>query len=148
MTEKPPTFVAEFHHSGLNAAWIIAAYVVLRPFFLSASGPRTLSVGETSCCASGFRPSIFRPRSGNVRPSHDISTLLFGGPTACDARLAFGMRTMTGTGPDVVTWRTVAFGSFGPKGLAPLKTLFARPSQKLRKLKIAFTADGAFRPVT
>ena len=37
--------------------------------------------------------SILRPRRGHVRPSYDISPAFTGGPTACDARLAFPMAT-------------------------------------------------------
>src|SRR5262249_60989312 len=81
-------------------------------------------------------------------PAHDASPPLSGGPTACDARLAFARRPCTGTGVPPDTISTIAFASFGPAGLTPLKTLLARPSQKLRKLKIALTAEGVLRPVT
>src|SRR6266446_1597007 len=88
----------------------------------------------------------FHHCGGKLRPAHDISTPLLGGPTACDARLAFGMLTVTATGPFGPTWSTVAVGSFGPAGFTPLKMLLARPSQKFRKLKIALMLVGVLRP--
>src|SRR5262249_41788513 len=97
---------------------------------------------------SGRRPRSLRPSCGKLRPAHDISTALLGGPTAWDARLASGSATCTGLGVPPVTVRTNALGSVGPAGFTPLKVLFARPSQKLRKKKMAFTLLGALRPVT
>ena len=41
-----------------------------------------------------------------------------------------------------------AFGSRRPKGLTPLKTYSARPSQKLRKLKTALMTVGVLRGST
>src|SRR5436305_14034728 len=73
----------EFHHFGSNACWIRAAYVVLMPFDGALLiGPSTLSSVATSCLASGCNDSIFLPNFFHVRPSYDISTGLFGGPTA------------------------------------------------------------------
>ena len=49
--------------------------------------------------------------------------------------------------PDRFTtaWRP---GSEAPKGVAPVKTLLARPSQKFRTLYTALITDGELRPVT
>src|SRR4051812_10282897 len=86
--------------------------------------------------------------SDSDRPSDDISTGLPGGPSACEANEEFGrlMATLS-TPPEPLTWPMRASASRDPKGLTPLKSLRARPSQKLRKLKTALTADGVLRPV-
>src|SRR5262245_37124016 len=148
ITVNPPTTAFEFHHFGSNAAWIRAAYETLRPFPGFARGPRTLSVASTCCWPSGVRLRSFRPSCLKFRPLHDISTGLFGGPTACEARLAFLRAIVTGAGMPPLTSRTWAAGSVGPAGFTPLKTLLARPSQKLRKLKMALMLKGVLRPVT
>src|ERR1051326_4617957 len=88
-------------YSGLNAFWIIWIYVVLKPLvpgFRRALEyvPSTLSVGSTSCCWSGMAVSSLRPIFGKIRPSHDISNGLPGGPTDCEARLESGIETWTG----------------------------------------------------
>src|SRR3954453_1315986 len=87
-----------------------------------------------------------------MRPRQDISRSLPGGPTACDARLASGITTIIGVRlPALSATRTLlngstpALGSRRPNGLRPLKTLFARPSQKLRKLNIALIIVGGLR---
>src|SRR3979409_2481265 len=94
--------------------------------------------------------NILRPMFGKIRPPHDISNALPGGPTACDARLANGIEMCTGWGAGEPTMflKMTAFGSRSPNGLTPLKLLFARPSQKLRKLYAALITLGALRPVT
>src|SRR5262249_59049677 len=65
-----------------------------------AYGPRTLSSGSTTCSPNATVPasSILRPRSGNRRPANDISRLLSGGPSACDAADEAGMVTLTSCG--------------------------------------------------
>ena len=79
--------------------------------------------------------------SAKVRPAADISKPLSAGPTACDAALENGIRTTAGTARSVLipfelmyqsSTHTLAFLSCGPNGVTPLKTLLARPSQKLR----------------
>src|SRR3954462_13206395 len=86
--------------------------------------------------------------SDSDRPSDDISTGLPGGPSACEANEEFGrlMATLS-TPPEPLTWPMRASASRDPKGLTPLKSFCARPSQKLRKLKTALIADGVLRPV-
>src|SRR5437879_1844952 len=77
----------ESHHSGWMAARIIASYFIVRPVpGVALRVPRTLSSGATRCDASARAATIFRPKSTKVRPAKDISRLLSGGPTACDAR--------------------------------------------------------------
>src|SRR4051794_19138427 len=99
-----------------------------------------------------------------VRPFADISTSLGSGPTACDASDEFvrhrGPRTCgtpptmaqsavseTKEGASLTTCATLAPVSRTPKGSTPLNSFWARPSQKLRKLKTALITDGALRPV-
>src|SRR4051812_20393500 len=86
--------------------------------------------------------------SDSDRPSDDISTGLPGGPSACEANEEFGrlMATLS-TPPEPLTWPMRASASRDPKGLTPLKSFCARPSQKLRKLKTALITDGVLRPV-
>src|SRR4051812_11180985 len=103
--------------------------------------------------------------SFSVRPSADISTLLGGGPTACDASDAFvrhnGPRgwgipltieqssvSETSCSLPCTTSPTRAPESRIPKGSTPLNSFWARPSQKLRKLNTALITEGALRPVT
>src|SRR3954447_3996484 len=100
-----------------------------------------------------------------VRPSADISTLFGGGPTACDANEALfrqsGPRTCgipltiehsavseTSSSLPLRTSATRAARSRTPNGSTPLNSFWARPSQKLRKLKTALITEGALRPVT
>src|SRR3954451_1925406 len=86
--------------------------------------------------------------SDSVRPSADISTGLPGGPVACEASDELVRLTATrSTAPPAPTWPTRAPWSPAPSGLTPLKSFCARPSQKLRKLNTALTADGVLRPV-
>src|SRR5262245_45690806 len=87
--------------------------------------------------------------SRSVRPSADISTLLPGGPTACEARDALSSDPAVETSDVVAPSKnaTFAFGSRRPNGFTPLKWFCARPSQKLRKLKTALITDGVLRPV-
>src|SRR5262249_28722636 len=88
------------------------------------------------------------PSFGNVRPPQDISIGLSGGPTDWDAALALSIRTATGTtDPSAWTCSTRALGSRGPTGFTPLNKNAARPSQKVRKLKMALMAVGVLRPV-
>src|SRR5689334_11515564 len=58
---------------------------------------------------------------------------------------------LTRTGPSSLPVSSVTIRwdcpSREPKGLLPLQTFCARPSQKLRKLNTASTALGVFRPV-
>src|SRR2546426_7056479 len=96
------------------------------------SGPSTLSFGSTSCRPRGVRLSSLRPTIGKGRLKNDISKSLVGGPTAWDARLELGIRTVTGCGePPPVFTQIRASGSSGPMTLTPLKRLCALPSQKL-----------------
>ena len=63
----------------------------------------------------------------------DISRLLRAGPFACDAALAFSIRTGTSVGvPPGPTRAIWTVGSSRPIGFAALYSLRARPSQKLR----------------
>ena len=75
----------------------------------------------------------------------DISPMLRAGPTACDARLALSMATRTSVSLPPANLITRASGSRLPKGVTPLKMKLARPSQKLRWLKIALIVVGVFR---
>src|SRR6266508_1912633 len=102
---------AELWYLAWNEAWVICAYVVLRPGLSVTlpcaltveleSSPSTLSFGCTFCLLSGTSGSSFlpvfanslRPMFEKVRPAKDISKSLPGGPTAWDARLDMGMRT-------------------------------------------------------
>src|SRR5256885_13227713 len=119
-------------------------YVALRPLVPASRrwldmGPSTLSFESTSCWPSGIAVSILRPMLGKMRPPHDISNALPGGPTACEARLENGTEMCVGCGvvePSAFTKMT-ALGSRSPNGFTPLKLLLARPSQKLRKLNAA-----------
>src|SRR5262245_32966583 len=113
-----------------------------------ARPPRTESDQDTFCRSSGGQLHIFLPNCRKWRPSKDISTALLGGPTAWEARLAGDRLIETFVREPPTTFRMRAPGSPGPAGLTPLKTLLARPSQKLRKLKMALIAEGVFRPVT
>jgi hypothetical protein len=83
-----------------------------------------------------------------VRPAADISTGFRAGPTACDARLAFGMLMSICVGPSGPTYHTRAVGSRRPNGLTPLNSGCARPFQKLRWLNTALITAGACLPVT
>ena len=98
--------------------------------------PSRLSVVSTVCWPSGTVVSILRPMFGKMRPSHDISNGLPGGPTACEARLENGIEMRVGWGVVLPSTflKMTAFGSRSPNGFTPLKLLLARPSQKLRKL--------------
>src|SRR5438093_2629270 len=139
------------HRSFLNASWIIPTYVALRPLpppDVFASRPSTLSVGSTFCPLSGIRFISLRPSCGNERPSHDISVMLFGGPTACDAALELRSRIFTGLGTPPTVRKITALAVAAPCGSTPLNSLRARPSQKLRKLNAALMFVGALRPVT
>src|SRR5207302_2399875 len=79
----------------------------------------------------------------------DISTLLRIGPRDCEHRAEFAMPTWAGPSfPSVPNTSRCSELSRAPNGFAPLQTFCARPSQKLRKLKTAFTALGVLRPVT
>src|SRR4051794_22197029 len=140
---------SEFHQSGVNACWISARYDVARPRpDGSASGPRTLSLALTACSPSGLRDRSLCPTSDSVRPSADISTALPGGATAWEASAEFVRLTATwSTPPAVLTCPTRAAVSRAPNGLTPLKSLCARPSQKLRALKTALMTDGELRVV-
>src|SRR5262249_34850688 len=111
--------------------------------------PRRLSVLDTTWPSRGRRPSIFLPSLSQSRPAADISVLLFGGPTACEAVLALFRRTAVWlTSPRSFATSTRAPASAAPNGLRPLNMLFARPSQKLRTLNTALIAEGVLRPVT
>src|SRR5262249_5647842 len=145
----PSTTWVEFHHFAWKPARIMSAYVVLRPVPpATAIAPSRLSVFDTIWPSSGVRPSIFLPSLSQSRPAADISVLLFGGPTACDAVLALFSSTATWlTSPRSLATSTRAPASAAPNGLRPLNMLFARPSQKLRTLKTALIADGVLRPV-
>src|SRR4051812_13892865 len=100
------------------------------------------------CSPSGCSVSSFLPMSDSVRPSADISTGLPGGPSAWEASDEFGRLTATlSTPPEPLAWPMRASGSRVPNGLTPLNSFCARPSQKLRKLKTALSADGVLRPV-
>src|SRR3954471_16737234 len=70
-----------------------------------------------------------------------------GGPTACDARLERSRRTTSGATVAPLTARTDARASAPPNGVTALKMLFARPSQKFRRLKTALMTLGALRDV-
>src|ERR1043166_188145 len=139
------------HHSGRNAFWISAEYVVFKPLPGALEiRPRTVSVGSTCCCDSGLRASNFLPTWRKSRPSADISTLLRIGPSDCEHSAEFTMPTCAGPSFSPATSETSRCVdlSRAPKGLLPLQTFCARPSQKLRKLNTAFTALGVLRPVT
>ena len=90
--------------------------------------------------------------SAKLRPCALISKWLPGGPEACEARLAWVSRTAVGCIDQVVPFctflNTRAFGSRRPKGLTPLNTNSARPSQKLRRLKTALMTVGVLRGST
>src|SRR5262249_18444715 len=91
---------------------------------------------------------IFLPRSANVRGSKCISNLLSGGPTACEASDENGMRRRSSPRTPPTKDFTRASGSRKPSGLRPLKNGSARPSQKFRRLKTAFTTVGVLRGST
>src|SRR5437868_5270788 len=109
----------------------MSTYDVVRPVPF-VHEPSTESLFETACAPSGFSTRYFRPSCWKFRPAHDISVPLFGGPTACEARLASSRLTCTQVGTPPITFSTIALGSVGPAGFTPLNVLFARPSQKLR----------------
>src|SRR5438132_1173515 len=157
MVRTPPgkvTTLSEFHHLGSKAVWTSVTYDRVRPrapgvLRLLASGPSTLSVGSTHCLASGVRLSIFLPNLLSVRPVQASAKLLAGTAAASEARLAGKIATETGTTlPSACTWSTRAFGFLGPVASTPLKMALARPSQKLRKVKIALIIVGVFRGCT
>src|SRR5262245_46720598 len=79
---------------------------------------------------------------------NDISFVLSGGPTACDARLELRRRTRCDVRCPSRQETTRAAVSRGPKGSTPLNTLLARPSQKLRKLNTALIMVGVLRGST
>src|SRR5476649_1497086 len=113
----------ESHRLGLNACWINSRYVLARPM---PPGYRKLesrlSCGCTSCFARAGRPSIFLPTLGQERPSKDISNLLSGGPTACEASEANLKSTFRlTTSPALFRTRIVASGSVWPNEVTPLK---------------------------
>src|SRR3989454_5443963 len=88
----------EFHHTSWKAAFTMSAYEVFNPGPLPFDiPPNTLSSVATICWASGICTwrSIFLPNCKKLRPFQDISTLLFGGPTAWDAALALSMLICT-----------------------------------------------------
>src|SRR3954470_16044514 len=91
--------------------------------------PRALSEAFTSCLPNGLRLRSLRPMSGKVRLVYDISTLLPGGPTACEARLEFsrwiciGLRAPV---PSLLKMR--ALTSASPNGSTPLKMKVAGPA--------------------
>src|SRR5262245_32469928 len=88
-----------FQYLSWNTAWISAWYVVFSPLpGKRDSGPSTLSFGSTTCNPRGVRLSSLRPTIGKGRLKNDISRSLVGGPTAWDARLELGIRTVTGCG--------------------------------------------------
>src|SRR3954447_20126400 len=110
--------------------------------------PSMASAALTCCSPSGCSVSSFLPMSDSVRPSADISTGLPGGPSACEASDELVRLTATlSTPPEPLTWPMRASASRLPNGLTPLNSFCARPSQKLRKLKTALTAEGVLRPV-
>src|SRR4051812_35240250 len=74
-------------------------------------------------------PATLAVRSVHVSPLQPISTGESGGPTACDSAEALSEHVTVEPSRD-------------------LKELLARPSQKFSLLKIALTAEGAWRPVT
>src|SRR5262249_38383364 len=145
----PSTTWVEFHHFAWKPARIMSAYVVLRPVPpATAIAPSRLSVFDTIWPSSGRRPSIFLPSLNQSRPAADISVLLFGGPTACDAVLALFRSTATWlTSPRSLATSTRAPASAAPKGCGLLNMLCARQPQKLRTLKLASPAAGVLRPV-
>src|SRR5450432_367312 len=109
----------------------------------------------TGAPVDALRSSNFWPIFSKPLPLHDISRLLPGGPTAWDARLASAIATFMGERtPDASATITLFAGSIPaegsriPNGLRPLKMLFARPSQKLRKLNIALITVGVLRGST
>src|SRR5206468_4797630 len=118
---------AEFHHLGWYARRIMSAYVVARPVPpATAMAPSALSSFFTSWPSSGRRPSIFLPSLNQSRPAADISVLLFGGPTACEAVLALFSRTATWlTSPRSLATSTRASASAAPNGSRPLDMLYA-----------------------
>src|SRR5262249_25396187 len=85
------------------------------------------------------------PMSGKVRPAHDISFALSGGPTACDSRPAKSMLIVVAAGPLPRFSNTHAAVSRAPNGLTLLKRFCARLSQKLRFLNIALIIVGVLR---
>ena len=124
---------------------------MLRPVPEGSRTPaRTLSSAATACRPSGRSESIFLPSLEKLRPLADISTELFGGPTACEASEALVSTTPTrAVVPAAGSNRsTFAFGSRVPNGLTPLNSNWARPFQKLRWLKTALMTEGVFSPVT
>jgi len=111
-------------------------------------GPRTLSFTLTRCSPSGCSANSFLPMSLRFAAGGDISTSLPGGPTACDASEELFRLTVTRSAPPAaLTCATLAPVSREPNGLTPLKSFWARPSQKLRWLKTALMFEGVFRPV-
>ena len=81
--------------------------------------------------------------------AQDISVSLAVGPTACDASAAFSRSSTSGAmEPSACRTRILALGSRRPKGLTPLKWLFARPSQKDRNWKMALIMVGVLRGST
>ncbi len=85
----------------------------------------------------------------NVRLAQDISKSLRVGPTACDASAAFSRSITSGTiEPSACRTRIRALESRRPKGLTPLKWLFARPSQNERNWKMALIMVGVLRGST
>src|SRR5262249_45160304 len=114
---------------------------------LHDNGPSRLSSAFTCCSASGVivEVSILCPTSGKVRPAHDISFALSGGPTDCDARLAKSMLIVVAAGPLPRFSNTLAAVSRSPNGLTPLKRFCARLSQKFRLLNMALIIVGVLR---
>src|SRR5919198_4786440 len=139
----------DFHHWSWKADLIMSEYIVFKPGLgQRLMGPRTLSSGATSCWPSGLSDNSFMPSFGKMRPSADISVGLLGGPTAWDAAEELGMLILTADRlPRESAAAALALTSREPNGLTPLKSFWARPSQKLRKLNTALMLLGVLRPV-
>src|SRR5439155_20337781 len=88
-----------FQYLSWNTDWISTLYVVFSPLLGKRDrDPSMLSFGSTTCRPRGVRLSSLRPTIGNGRLKNDISRSLVGGPTAWDARLELGIRTLSWTG--------------------------------------------------
>ena len=145
-TPPSDTCCPAFHKRGWKAVWIRSRYFGFRA---PATDPSTESPGSMAWRFSAGRSSTRRPMLRNERPPHDISMSLPGGPTACEAALASlsAIRTLD-AGPLVVAVTHMpASGSRLPNGEKPLKTLLARPSQKLRTFNAALMTLGELRAV-
>src|SRR5712672_3278327 len=130
-----------------NASAISSGYVHGAPWqfrpgpFGLASTPSTLSVRDTRWNCSGWRASILPakpsgPTSG--RPRQRISTLLLGGPTACDASAEL---------PQCVNVDCVLL-PLRPQIVLPLNSSLASPAQNSWRMNAAPYIIGAWRPST